>query len=402
MLPFNAWWTNLHPDGEIDVSYSDDYGRTWTKGNGGRPLEPSNNASSFQAGHVEDKQWVAVDHFTMSPCRDTVYAMWAVFNGSGIKVRYAVSYNRGQTFSKDRTLSPPSRVGPAVTYVYPSVGSDGTVYASVVSFPPNGGPSNIYVTKSTDCGRTWMPFVAAVQNVGVLDTQLPNTTFRDGVVENFTASPSLPGHPYLTYEDWDGTQMDVYFKYTADGGTTWQPAGKGMLVNDNLDSTAGPPTDQFQPSVAAGTNGAVAVAFYDRRLACPPNGAEPADASIAHPGAWNFCINTSLQAYKDSSSGVLTKVGGNVRISKHSWDPEQPVQTVDGLPQTACASHSNPCSVSFIGDYFGLAMSPTTVYGLFVSTHYPSSVQGDDSQGPVYYQQQILAKVPRSSLGAGY
>src|SRR6266542_1123029 len=34
MLPFNAVWdaTKLHTDGEIDVSYSDDMGRTWVKG----------------------------------------------------------------------------------------------------------------------------------------------------------------------------------------------------------------------------------------------------------------------------------------------------------------------------------------------------------------------------------
>jgi hypothetical protein len=33
-LPFNAFWdgTKLHPDGAIDVSYSDDMGRHWVKG----------------------------------------------------------------------------------------------------------------------------------------------------------------------------------------------------------------------------------------------------------------------------------------------------------------------------------------------------------------------------------
>src|SRR5438128_12287971 len=80
MLPFNAFWdaTKLHPDGEIDIAYSDDMGRHWTKGNGGQPLEPSNNASAKQAGHVEDKQWVAVNHIPRSPYQDHVYAAWAV------------------------------------------------------------------------------------------------------------------------------------------------------------------------------------------------------------------------------------------------------------------------------------------------------------------------------------
>jgi hypothetical protein len=38
---------------------------------------------------------------------------------------------------------------------------------------------------------------------------------------------------------------------------------------------------------------------------------------------------------------------------------------------------------------------------LMVSTHYPSGVTADD-RGPVYYQQQVLASVPRTEFGTGY
>jgi hypothetical protein len=57
--------------------------------------------------------------------------------------------------------------------------------------------------------------------------------------------------------------------------------------------------------------------------------------------------------------------------------------------------------VGFIGDYFGLAVSGGNIYALFVSTHYPSDVAADGG-GPVYYQQQVLATVPRSDFGAGF
>ena len=68
----------------------------------------------------------------------------------------------------------------------------------------------------------------------------------------------------------------------------------------------------------------------------------------------------------------------------------------------ACAAHVNPCTTrSFLGDYFGLAVSAGNIYGFFVSTHYPSSVIGDQGT-PVMYQQQILATVPRSGFGSGY
>jgi hypothetical protein len=48
-----------------------------------------------------------------------------------------------------------------------------------------------------------------------------------------------------------------------------------------------------------------------------------------------------------------------------------------------------------------LAVSAKNVYALFVSTHYASNVTADEG-GPIYYQQQVLASVPRSALGAGY
>ena len=84
--------------------------------------------------------------------------------------------------------------------------------------------------------------------------------------------------------------------------------------------------------MAAGPAGAVAVAFYDRRLPCPRDlSVLPADV-----GKTNFCIDVSLQAYKDTGSGAAP-AGGNVRITKFSGDPPQPGQTVGGLSQLPCA-----------------------------------------------------------------
>jgi hypothetical protein len=400
MLPFNSFFdkTKLHPDGEIDLSYSDDLGRHWVKGNGGVALEPPNQASAKQLGHVEDKQWVAVNHIPGNRFQDHVYAAWAVFNGTdgGIKVRMAVSRDRGQTFDKAVTITPPSEVSAGATYVYPEIDADGNVYVSVVSFPPNDTSSTIYVARSTDDARTFGPFVP-ITTVNIPPGEVyPNTRFRSGIVENFAASPTYAGHLYLTYEDWDPLlgQADVKFTQSTDGGSTWTAP---VVVNDNVD-LPGAPTDQFQPSVAAGPSGAVAVAFYDRRLACP------SDASVlpADVGRTNFCIDTSLQAYKDSGAGAVP-VGGNVRISKFTWDPEQPGQHLGGLSQYPCAGARDPCPTGrgFIGDYFALAISGQNIYALMVSTHYPSDVTADEG-GPIYYQQQVLATVPRSVFGTGY
>ena len=231
-------------------------------------------------------------------------------------------------------------------------------------------------------------------NVGGLPAvDLPNTLFRDGITENFAASPTYAGHLYLTYEDWDGTQMDVKFTQSTDGGLTWSTPA---VVNDAANSAT---TDQFQPSVAAGPNGAVAVAFYDRRQACPNDKSVlPGDV-----GQTNFCVDTSLQAYKDLGTPAgAVPVGGNVRMSKYTWDPDQPQQHVGGIGQYPCAAHRDPCtSDGFLGDYFGLAVSKGNIYALMVSTHYPSTVTADEG-GPVYYQQQVLATVPRTDFGSAY
>jgi hypothetical protein len=395
MLPFNAFWdaSRLHPDGEIDLSYSDDMGRHWVKGNHGVPLEPPNNASALQLGHVEDKQWVAVNHIAGNSFQDHVYAAWAVFNGQATKVRIAVSRDRGVTFDKAVTISPPSQVGPGVTYVYPEIDAAGVLYVSVVSFPPNGGSNTIYVARSTDDGRTFSAFVAVTTATVPPGEVYSNTRFRSGIVENFAASPTYAGHLYLTYEDWDAaaSQADVKFTQSTDGGQHWSTP---VVVNDNVDAP-GVPTDQFQPSVAAGPQGAVAIEFYDRRQACPNDSSVlPADV-----GRTNFCIDTTLQAYKDSGSGAVP-VGSNVRVSQFTWDPEQPGQHLGGLSQYPCAGATDPCATGdgFIGDYFGLAISAGNVYGLFVSTHYPSDVTADEG-GPIYYQQQILSTVSRADLG---
>jgi hypothetical protein len=401
-LPFNAFWEGgLHPNGAIDVSYSDDMGRHWIRGNGGEDLEPNNNQTSLASGHVEDKQWIAVNHIPGNKWQDHVYAGWTVYNGvaggglGNAKLRIAVSRDRGQTFAKATTLTTPSETSSTNEYVQLSVDAAGDLYVALASSEHNsrGGTYTMYVARSTDDGQSFGPFVAVAQAAIIPTCCLLNTRFRDGIEESFAASPTHPGHLYLAYEDYNtaaGT-FDVRFTQSTDGGQTWSTPA---VVNDNANPLA---TDQFQPEVAAGPDGAVAVAFYDRRLPCPN------DPSIlpADRGRTNFCIDTSLQAYKDSGSGAVP-IGSNERITQFTWDPEQPGQTIDGLPQLPCAAHSNPCTIrSFIGDYFGLAISNGNVYALFVSTHYPQAGVAADGGGPVYDQAQVLATVPRSGIGLG-
>ena len=56
----------------------------------------------------------------------------------------------------------------------------------------------------------------------------------------------------------------------------------------------------------------------------------------------------------------------------------------------------------FTGYYFALAISTADIYTLSVSTHYPAAGVVADDGSPIYYQQQVLAKVPRTTFGGGY
>src|SRR6266540_987842 len=302
-LPFNAYWTNLHPNGAISGDYSDDLGKTWNRSQGWDKygyIEFLNNQTSLAIGGFEDKQWVAANAVTTSQYRDHVYAMWAIFDGQGIKLREAVSRDRGLTYSRPTTITSPSDTGPSNFGVYPSVDAAGNLYVAFASYrvKTGGFDANIYVTRSTDDGETFTPWTKVAFAHGY-PGDFVNGDFRDGILQNFAASPTYPGRAYVTYEDYNAATgtMDVKVAYTTDGALTFTNLG---TVNDA--STVNDGTDQFQPSVAAGPNGAVAVAFYDRRAGCPSSG-----AGIVQTGKSNACIDVSVQAYKDNGTS-LTRI----------------------------------------------------------------------------------------------
>ena len=413
MLPFNAFWTNLHPDGEITVSYSNDMGAHWVTGNGGQALEQVPNASSFQFGHVEDKQWIAVNHYPNDNAfgnkfQDHVYATWDIVDGnvgSTVKLRAAVSRDRGLTFSKATTIVSSSIDQLRDQFSQPAVDPTGDLYVAYTNIGTKSNTADLFVTRSTDDGQTFSRpvFAGSGRTIGVASGRVTNTTFRDGINYAFAVSQDFPGHLYLAYNDFNGTQYNTFFIQSTDGGQNWSTP---VPVNDDIAS--GMVADHFQPAVAAGPGGAVAVAFYDRRADCPT---DVSDASIIPQdrGKSNFCINTSVQAYKDWGAGAVA-VGSNIRASNATWDPQQPgllvnsdgstsdLQKLGGLGQMACASHNDPCRLSFIGDYFGLAISAGNIYTLSVSTHYPSNVTADGGS-TLYYQQQVLGTISRADAG---
>jgi hypothetical protein len=341
-------------------------------------------------GHEPDKQWITIDTNSSSPFYNTIYAMWAVFDGVN-SAKPFVSTARAKadgthTDWSTPTLLPTISSTDADSYLLPHVAPDGTVYTSVTNFPSGHGRCCITVSidRSTDGGASWAGLPTAIENIPVPSFVggFSNTTFTDGIDNTFAVGGTLVnGHYplYIAYDEKLTTVANVLVTASYDGGLTWTPS---VQVNDNASAV-----DEFQPNLAVASSGTVSVNFYDRRLACPTAGTtEATKAGIAldvtNPnfpgtppyGATNYCINTSIEFF----TPTLSPKGHNVRLSQDTWDPQL------NAPLRFCAC--NP-TATFIGDYFGNITGGSTDYTTSISTF------NDAGSNPGHFQQQVVSRV---------
>ncbi len=338
-------------------------------------------------GREPDKQWIAVDTNPGSPFFNRIYAMWAVFDGC-CTAKTFVSYAQGASDGTHSDWSAPIRLPDGsnnpqgTTYVLPHVDGDGVLYTPLTNTAPSKGYccDKITMIKSTDGGVTWSVTSVVADNIAAPPARFANTTFRDGIETTFTVGRlKVAGrYPlYVAYEDYSTGVDNIQLTASYDGGVSWSSPIK---VNDNVS-----PVDEFQPGLAAASNGTISVSFYDRRLACAAQGTDEAAAaglaldranprysgSLPPYGATNYCVNSSIQFYRAN----LQRAGYNVRLSQHGFDPQL------NSPHTSCPG----CVGTFIGDYFGNTFTGSTSVTTFVSTY----SQGDNNNK--HYQQQVVA-----------
>jgi hypothetical protein len=350
----------------------------WITTHDGRPdyVMTAKNANTSDP----DKQWIAIDTNPSSPCYRTVYAMYTVFvlNPSYVFVSTARANPDGthSSWTTPQTLA--TRNGkPWDSYLLPHVAPDGTVYTTITNGSPKQGfsSSDIDLVYSTDCGATWQGPLPVVRGINVPTYE--NTTFREGIVNTFAvgSQPIAPQtYPlYVAYEDGSLGVSNIWLTASYDKGQTWTDP---ILVNDNAT-----PVDELQPNLAVDRgSGKVAVAFYDRRLNCPPAwGDDPARAGLAFDpnqpyNAANYCVNTAVQFYLPT----LQPIGQNIRVSAHTWDPQL------NAPHPSCICGRT----TFIGDYFGVDSNGSNLVTTSVSTF------DYGGENPSNYQQQIVARVP--------
>ena len=379
MLPFSFKYNpdghqvwGVVPNDAIFVVKSTDGGDHWSIANQGAALAVYNSSG---LGRTADKQWITIDSNPASPFANSIYVAWTVFAGHSEELWFSRSTDGASHFTTPVRLTAPNNDGPFNTFIMMGTGPDGTLYAAYTSFPSSTRPAvDTWVLKSTDGGETFSAPSLAARFKAFPLAALTNTTFRDGIADSFTVNPAN-GHPLLALEVYNGNGIDVQITESLDGGAHWTTPA---YVNDL--STRNDGTDQFQPTVSASPSGTVAVAFYDRRLPCPSG-----DPGIltADMGKTNFCINTTVQFYSDGAQGLLP-IDQNIRVSTATWDPQNPGTNTNQLPRPF-----GPTSgLTFIGDYFGLALTNTKAYVLSVSN------ADIDQQNLSHDQQEILGIVP--------
>jgi hypothetical protein len=319
-LPFDANMTILG----IAMYKSIDGGMTW-----GAP-------TLIHASPGDDKQGAAADNSPMSSYYGHVYAAW----DDGTTLRFARSTDNGLSW-KGVGANPPGVGLEAVTDSFApeiAVGSDGSVYIVWAAGEEFG--TTIKCVKSVDGGGSFSaPMIAAS---GISPLKSPPLLAPDGFPElpdgNFrvlTVPVVCTGAGQTVVVAWADLREGpsrVYYQSSTDGGNTWgNGTPSGQPVNLNV------PGDQhdFHPQLAGLPSGQVGCSFY--RFGPKPSGTATASKIDV------------MFAMSDNDAFAFQR---RITVTDRPWDP-----AID-----APLSHGD-ANTTFIGDYFGLAVSPP--YGFF-------------------------------------
>lgn len=217
-------------------------------------------------GFSDDKELLAVDNNPTSSFYGRMYLVWTNF-GAGGRINATFSDN-GTSWS---AAVPLSTSGITVQGAWPTVAPDGTVYVGWVRWDPYfTGPISIEIAKSTNGGASWALVtdpMAGKTNPYLNSAQLAcgrpalNGNIRYLPSPQVTVGPDGVLHAVYSYDPDTrgvGDVVNVYYRRSLDGGTTWQPE---IMLNDD-----GTLLDQFFPTVSTNEGSRVISTWYDRRL----------------------------------------------------------------------------------------------------------------------------------------
>jgi hypothetical protein len=299
------------------LSRSTDGGRTWLKGGS---VEPLTLVSAFQGGGIaRGSNGQFPDHEAMWVASDgTIYVTWAQFHGYGSNspVYISTSTDKGLSFSRPVKVSSGNIRSDQDQRIVTN--ADGSVaYVTFDNSIQGGKGTAIYVSKSTDHGKSWgTPIqLATFQNPVCL---FPPYCFNiSGGAFRGPGSYPAPSYNvannrlYVAYADIVDGQAKIYItSASVTDLTTWTAPAVVASV---------PTGDRFAAELSTAPNGRLDIAFYDRSY------------------SGNALVD--LTYVSSSDFGATWKT---VRVTKTGFDP-----SLYGVP-------SGSGITPFIGDYNGI------------------------------------------------
>jgi hypothetical protein len=289
------------------------YGYLAQGGPGGSDVEIYVRRSTDAGASWSDPVPVTLDDdFDDKPYLDAsgehVVVAYADFGFSPAKVRVATSTDGGVTFGFDTVLADASVGGNGAC---PVIAPDGRWSV----FWRDSFQDSLWVSHSDDLGATWSPDRGIVA-MDPLPSSLP-PGFR---IVNLPSADAHPGTGTLVvvWNDQRFGDADILSVRSTDGGITWSDP---IRVNDDASGQA-----QFFPWISFDASGVGHVVWYDRR----GNG---------------FDIDVYLARTLDAGQSYQA----NVRVTADAFEPVLPWDT----------------SVDFIGDYNGVAATPTVSFPFY-------------------------------------
>ncbi len=281
------------------------------------------------AGKFDDKNWLAVDTSSSSPCFGNVYYAFTKFTGlaGAFPIVFSRSTDGGATFSEPRPVSTKGQEGTVATQGSNiAVASNGTVYVSYRTFrTPSDPTTKLQVVKSTDCGQhfgkpvTAATFTPMPRQAAGLAFRTPteswiavDDTNSNVVYVAFMAMSTLTGIP---------ANADIFVARSTNGGLTWSAPAK---VNDDTTSK-----HQFWPTIVV-SNGDLHVAWYDFRDSPTPT----------NPAATNDVLNV-YYASSNTTGVAYPAFSHNAKVTDVGHQPN-------------CLMFGGG-TVAFHGDYIELA-----------------------------------------------
>nr|MDQ3935475.1 glycoside hydrolase [Actinomycetota bacterium] len=267
-------------------------------------------------------------------------------------------------------------------HVFPDLKAENTFHLIWNYYVATTSPYNqMYYSRTTDAGRTWLPPVPASPPFEGLPRQFPGQEFRNLSIPIGVVAPN--GELYATWaemreapdpatDDGDGLQADVVFTKSTNGGNTWSTP---TVVNQDKSNA-----DQFQPYIAVTPQNEIQLAYFDRRHDTPVG----TGSEQTHAG--NYYVDEYLSRSTDGGAKWT-----DTRLSHDLGSPE----------------HNAPVSTSglFFGDYQGLVADDCFTIPFFQDAHLAEDATRDpefDAGMPRSQYQEVFAwRVPNAKQGAG-